>query len=57
MMPATMSLVEGMDQAKAVEGVLRLPNRAVVHRRLDSEEGKLAVLLELQVLEASLLEE
>ena len=56
-MPATMSLVEGMDQAKAVEGVLRLPNRAVVHRRLDSEEGKLAVLLELQVLEASLLEE
>ena len=57
MMPAPVSLIERMDQSEAVESVLRLPHRAVVHGGLDGEEGELAVLLELHKLEASLLEE
>lgn len=55
--PAHLSLIEGMNDLVAVECILRVVCRAIVHRRLHHVETELAVLLQLQVLKRGLLKE
>ena len=57
LMPALLSLVEWVNQHVAIHRVLGLLGRVEVHSSLDHEERKLAILLQLEVLQGCLLKE